>query len=415
MKSTSLIVVGTPYSGAALLGHMLAAHPHAFFAGELWRHWDASAEPAERDCRGCGPACDVWGHAAVERAAANGPAALSAALAAATHRHVVVEGPASSAWLEVRVADGVPENEDARIVLCTCDPVLYARKRAGVTPALALERAAEWRDEHAALARAALSSGRPVLVVHYENLVASPQDTYARVLAFAGLKPQAVPPRWWEAPTHALGARSEKWGIAVTSAPPRPAPADPRLARVDALASLDTEPAEALGVDAVRAVIATIRPSGLYETFGYEPALPRFRAPQGDAEREATIAWVREELRTTRESVLGDRARDAIVTLRMLADHFGPAFDDLGLEVGYEQLAIVLVDLLNGQHRYAEALPHALELVEARPQCVEGRRLLEVARAGAGAAPETTAESREDAVPRKRTRRPRKPELATTV
>lgn len=399
MKSTSLVVVGTPYSGAALLGHMLGAHSQVFFAGELWRHWDRTAEPGERDCRGCGATCETWGDPQVQRAIAGGPAALSAALATASGRRVVVEGPASSAWLDVRIADGVPEGEDARIVLCVCDPVLYARKRAGVTEPLARRRAVEWRDEQQALVRTALSSGRPVLVVHYENLVDAPAETFARVLSFAGLAPRALRATWWQAATHAIGARSEKWGMAVVrDGESPPARADARTLRVDTLAELDADPAAALGAEAVRAVIDEVRPAGLYETFGYEPALPAFTPPRTDEERAATAVWVREELRRTRDSVFADRAGEAIVTLRMLAEHFGPAFDDLGLDLDYENLAIVLVDLLNGQHRYAEALPHALRLLEARPQSVAARRLLAVARSGAGLEP--VAESGELAASR---------------
>ena len=131
-------------------------------------------------------------------------------------------------------------------------------------------------------------------------------------------------------------------------------------------------------------VIDELRSTGLYETFGYEPLLPPHRAFQDDAERQKAAAWVKDDLRRVREAVLADRANDAIGILRTLVDHFGPAFDDLGLEPKYTDVAIVLVDLLNNQQRLAEALPYARALADHAPQNLEAQRVLAVAGAGAG-------------------------------
>jgi hypothetical protein len=391
MKTSSLILVGTPFAGAALLGHALGAHPEVLFAGETWRHWDRDARPSDLACRGCGPECETWSAGGVRAAVAHGPAALSAALAAAGRRRVVVEGPATAGWLKVRLADGAAVGEDVRVVLCACDPVLYARKRAGVTGELAAKRAAEWREEQLAAVRTALGSGRPVLTVRYEDLVADLEGTLRRVCAFAGLAAGAMLEAWETAPTHALGAQTEAWGVAtpVHAQTARPAAADRKGARVDTWSEFDADPAAWLDLEAVRATIAGIRPSGLYETFGYEPALPPRREPNDDAEWQRTREWVVAELVTVREAVLENRAAEAIGTLRMLIDHFGAGFDALRLEPTYEDLAIVLVDLLNNQLRAADALPYARALVAHNPHNPEACRLLDVALAGSGEAGKT--------------------------
>ena len=389
MKASSLIVVGTPFSGAALLGHALGAHSQAFFAGELWRLWDLGADPGTSACRTCGAGCETWSDPSVAAAVANGPAAVSAALAAATGSRLVIEGPASASWLAARLAHGEPSGEDARIVVCVCDPLLYVRKRAGVTEEHAKQRVAEWRDEQNALMSAALSSGRPLLLVRYEDLANRIEETLTRACTFAGITYEPALALWWEAPTHAIGATSEAWGVArpAHTNPDPPASGDPRQRRVETVSALDHEPGEALGADVAHTVIAELRPTGLCEAFGYEPLLPPCREPWDDAERQNTAAWVREELHRTREAVLDDRASDAITTLQMLVGHFGPAFDDLGLESKYEHLAVVLVDLLNNQQRFTEALPYARALARHAPHNPEAHRLLAVASPGTTDAP----------------------------
>jgi len=391
MKATSLIVGGTPFSGAALLGHALGAHSQAFFAGELWRQWDRAADPGARECRSCAGECATWNAPLVTAVVADGPAAVSAALAATTGRRLVIEGPAAASWLAARLAYGAACGEDARIVVCVCDPLLYVRKRAGVTEEYARRRVAEWRDQQNALVSAALASGRPLLVVRYEDLVDRPEAALARVCAFAGLEYEAALADWWEAPTHAIGAKSEAWGVAepLRSNRAAAAPGDPRERRVETMPTQDRDPGTSLGPDVARAVIAEVRPTGLYERFGYAPALPPYRAPRDEAEREKTAAWVKEDLRCTREAVVEGRAEAAIATLRLLVDHFGPAFDDLGLELNYENLASVLVDLLNHQQRGAEALPYAQALAEHAPRNLEAQRLLAVAGTNAGDVPAT--------------------------
>jgi organic radical activating enzyme len=386
MKAASLIVVGTPFSGAALLGHALGAHSQAFFAGELWRKWDREADPGARECRTCGAGCETWSNSSVAAAVDNGPAAVSAALAATTGRRLVIEGPALASWLAVRLAYGEPSSEDVRIVLCVCDPLLYVRKRAGVTEECAKQRAAEWRDEQKALVRAALSSGRPLLVVRYEDLTNRMEETLARVCAFAGLEREPTLALWWEMPTHAIGAKSEAWGVAepVHTNRGEVASGDPRQRRVETLPAFDRDQGPSLGSEVAHAVIAELRPTELYEMFGYEPVLPPYRAPRDDAERQKTAEWVKDDLRRTREAVLDNRADDAIATLRALIDHFGPAFDDLGLDAKYENLALVLVDLLNNQQRGAEALPYAVALSRHAPHNPEAQRLLAVAIASGG-------------------------------
>jgi SAM-dependent methyltransferase/tetratricopeptide (TPR) repeat protein len=393
MEVTSLIVAGTPFSGAALLGHTLGAHAQAFFAGELWRQWDPAADPAARECRSCAGECATWNDPAVATAVADGPAAVSAALAATTGRRLVIEGPASASWLAARLAYGAACDEDTRVVVCVCDPLLYVRKRAGVTEEYARRRVAEWRDQQNALVSAALASGRPLLVVRYEDLVDRPAATLARVCAFAGLASEPTLADWWEAPSHALGAKSEAWGVAEPPLKKRAAavPADPRQRRVETLSAQDRDPGGSLGPEIARAVIAEMRPTGLYETFGYAPLLPPYRAPRDEAEREKTAAWVREDLRITREAVVAGRAEEAIATLKLLVDHFGPAFDELGLEWNYANLAGVLVDLLNHQQRGAEALPYARALAEHAPENLEALRLLAVAGRSAGDLPATLA------------------------
>lgn len=386
MKATSLIVVGTPFSGAVLLGHALGAHPQAFFAGELWRQWDREADPGARECPTCGGDCATWSAPAVASAVADGPAATSAALARATGRRVVIEGPAPASWIGPRLADGESFGEDARIVVCVCDPLHYVRRRGAVTEDAAKRCANEWRDEQFALARAALSSGRPLLVLRYEDLINRIEETLARACSFAGLAHDLPLRDGWEAPTHAIGATSEAWGVAepVRTSLIQVAAEGATDRRVGTLHALDGDSGASLGADLAREVIAGLRPTGLYETFGIEPALPPYRAPGNDAEHRRMVAWVKEDLRRAREAVLGDQANAAIATLRMLVDHFGPAFDDLGLELKYENLAIVLVDLLNNQQRGAEALPYARALLGHAPQSVEARRLLSVASASTG-------------------------------
>lgn len=397
MKAASLIVAGTPFSGAALLGHVLGAHSEAFFAGELGREWDRGAEPGELECRTCRGGCEMWRDPSVAAAVANGPGAVSAALAATTGRRVVIEGPVPAGWLAVRLACGEPSGDDARIVICVCDPMLYVRKRAGVTEEFAKQRAIEWRDEQNALVSAALSSGRPVLVVRYEDLVNQPGGTLARVCAFAGIEYEPALARWWEAPSHAIGANSEAWGVAgfVRANRARTAPADPRERRVATMPALDRDPGASFDVDVAHAVITELRPTGLYEMFGYEPALPPYRAPRDDAERQGTAAWVKSDLRRIREDVLHGRANAAISTLKLLVDHFGPAFDDLGLEAKYGNLALVLVELLSNQQRAAEALPYACALAVHAPHDPEAQRSLALASASVGDVPVTLESLRE--------------------
>ncbi len=389
MKTTSLIVAGTPFSGAALLGHVLGAHSQAFFAGELWRQWDAAAGPGARECRSCAGECATWNAPAVTAAVAEGPAAVVAALAATTGRRLVIEGPASASWLTARLAYGAASGEDTRVVVCVCDPLLYVRKRAGVTEEYARRRVAEWREQQEALVNAGLASGRPLLVVRYEDLVAQPEATLARVCAFSGLELEAALTEWWEAPTHAIGAKTEAWGVAEPLRANRGAapPGNPKESRVETMPAQDRDPGGSLGPEIARAVIVELRPSGLYQRFGYAPTLPPWRAPRDEGEREKTAAWVREDLQGVRAAVLAGRAVEAIDTLRLLVDHFGPGFDELGLELRYANLASVLVDLLNHQQRGAEALPYARALAEHVPQDVEAQRLLAVAGTGAGDVP----------------------------
>jgi len=387
----SLIVAGTPFSGATLLGHVLGAHSQAFFAGELWRQWDGAADPAARECRACAGECATWNDPAVVTALADGPAAVSTALAEATGVRLVVEGPASASWLAARLAYGAACGEDVRIVVCVCDPLLYVRKRAGVTEEYARRRVAEWRDQQNALVSAALASGRPLLVVRYEDLTERAEETLARVCAFAGLEAEPALAEWWEAPTHAIGARSEAWGVAESPRAGRAASGYPKERRIETMPAQDRDPATSLGPEIARAVIAEVRPSGLYESFGYAPVLPPYRTPQDESERAKTLAWVREDLGQIREAVIEGRAEEAIGTLRLLVDHFGPAFDELELELDYEHLAGVLVDLLNQQQRGAEALPYARALAEHAPQNLEAQRLLAVAGTGAGDVPATLA------------------------
>ncbi len=389
MEDTSLIVAGTPFSGAALLGHVLGAHSQAFFAGELWRQWDAAAGPGARECRSCAGECATWNAPAVTAAVAEGPAAVAAALAATTGRRLVIEGPASASWLTARLAYGAASGEDTRVVVCVCDPLLYVRKRAGVTEEYARRRVAEWREQQEALVNAGLASGRPLLVVRYEDLVAQPEATLARVCAFSGLELEAALTEWWEAPTHAIGAKTEAWGVAEPLRANRGAapPGNPKESRVETMPAQDRDPGGSLGPEIARAVIVELRPSGLYQRFGYAPTLPPWRAPRDEGEREKTAAWVREDLQGVRAAVLAGRAVEAIDTLRLLVDHFGPGFDELGLELRYANLASVLVDLLNHQQRGAEALPYARALAEHVPQDVEAQRLLAVAGTGAGDVP----------------------------
>ena len=339
MEATNLIVVGTPFSGAALLGHALHTHSQAFFAGEPGRQWDPAARPATPECRGCAGESATWNDPVVAAAVAAGPAAVSAAPAATTGRRLVVEGTASANWLAERLACGASCAEDTRVVVCVCDPLLHLRRRAGVTEEYAQRRGAEWRDRQNALMSATLASGRPLLVVRHEDLTERTEGTLARVCTFAGVGYEAGLAECWEAPAHAIDAKSEDRGAA--------------------------EP-----------VRANQGPAGPGE-------------PRDEDEREQTAAWVREDLCRIREAVVEGRAEEAIGTLRLLVDRFGPAFDELGLELDYERLAGLLVDLLNHQQRGAEALPYAQALVEHAPQSLEARRLLAVAVASTGDVPAT--------------------------
>jgi SAM-dependent methyltransferase len=241
------------------------------------------------------------------------PATATAVLGEASATCLVVEGPVSAGWLAERLASGEAERDAVCIVACVREPRFDG---AGELEASAL--AAEWREEQNALVRAAQSSGRPLLVVRYEELQAQPEETLTRVCEFAavGYEP-ALRDGWTESATTTGGI---------------------------------------FGVPGV-----------------------------AEADRHKTAEWVQETLHGTRDAVLDDRADAAIRTLRMITDHFGPAFDDLGLGLTYESLVIVLLDLLNtNQPRGTEALARARALVEASPRNVEARRLLAVANANTG-------------------------------
>jgi MoaA/NifB/PqqE/SkfB family radical SAM enzyme len=387
MNAASLIVAGSPFSGAALLGHVLGSHSRAFFAGESWRLWDRDADAAARKCRGCEGECATWNDTTVAAAVADGPAAVAAALAASTGTRLVIEGPAPAARLAARLAGGAASGEDTRIVLCVCDPLLYVRKRAGVTEELAKRRVTEWCSQQDALVSAALATGCPTLVVRYEDLVRRPEETLARVCRFAGLEYESALATWWESPGHAIGATSEAWGVAEPASSVRAVHGDPRERRVETMPMWDADPATSLGTRVARAVIAELRPTGLYGTFGYEPLLPPHRAPRDEAEREELAAWVEEDLRIVREAVDEGRVEAAIPILRLLVDHFGPAVDDLGLEVDFETLASVLVELLQHQQSGAEALRYARALAEHAPRSIEAQQLLATVGTGAGDLP----------------------------
>lgn len=388
MKATRLLIAGTPFSGATWLGHLLDTHPHVFNAG---LPDDGSRAPA---CPTCGPRgtdCPAWDDPAVR--AAGDPATRAAALACATGTCVVAEGPLDAAALAAALASSAGEADDVRIVVCACDPLRYTRKRGGVTAEFATKRAREWRDALEAIRAIALASRRPVLVVGYEDLCDRREPTLRRVRAFLGLDESAPAGSAAGPVSHARGAATEAWGPAaiatndLVSLGTTPA-GEPRVERLEAL---DRAPADALGIAAVRAVWNELRAGGLPESLGFSPTLPRWVEPADDAQRESLAAWVRDDLARAREAVLDDRADEAIAILRVLVDYFGERFDALGLDLDFEALAIVHVDLLNGAGRGPEAATYARALVAARPNGLEGRRLLAVALAIVGDVPGTLA------------------------
>ena len=379
MKAMRLLIAGSPYSGSALLGHVLGAHPHIFFAGRP----TAEIAPEEHACPTCGPKrkpCPAWGAHGV-KGTSPGTFARAGALATAMHARVVAEGPLDGDELADQLAASRQDDGDVRVIVCTPHPVLYVRKRAGVTPALATRYAAEWRQAHAALRVAAFGSCRPVLVLSYEELASAPGQALRRVCAFLGLEWNEALSNWWLAPSHAVGAGSEMWGVADASNGSRkPVPTDdPREIACETLKVLDSAPTNAIGIESARAVLRELENTDLLVGFGHAVQLPPWSMPSDAAGLQATVAWVREDLARVRSAVLEDRAEEAVGLLRLLVDSFGERFDALGFELTYEALAIVLVDLLTVCGRGADAVTYARSLVAARPESLEGRRLLGVA------------------------------------
>jgi hypothetical protein len=234
----------------------------------------------------------------------------------------------------------------ARIVLLSRDPARFAREHRARRGGTLADGALAWHECHEMMTAVALASGLPLLHVRDEEWAGDPVGLVRRVRAFAGLRPGA--------PVH----------TAVVQ------PVDPPLT-----------------VRETREIMRALAGSPMPGMLGRVLALPPRQPDAGMADRAATVDWVEEELALVRDALQGGHALAAVEGLKALRDHFGTGFDGLGLELTYEGLSLVLVDLLNAASCHPAAIPVARELLAERPRSADGHRMLALALAATADVP----------------------------
>ena len=362
---STLFVVGAPFSGATLLSHMLGTHSRAFDAGDVAGAFRESLGSCST-CTPAGTPCPAWDSRAVRAAMKKSPQALYAALAEWAHADVVIDASKTAEWLAARLQEVAAQPTGVRIVFCTSDPVTAAQTehlRTGESP---LDAAARWHDQNAQLLLVAMASGRPVLRVAYDDLRANTELTLRTVCEFAGLAFEPGMGDWHAQRGHGGGNHAES-----SYGTPRPLVPTEDEGNVRAVQHwLGQAIATPLHVSDVRRLSQTLGSTMLTGLLGYGVTLPERRADASDAERERDREWARNEVAAAQEALLrGDHA-GALETLAVLFEWFGPAFDELGLDLRYESIAAVLFDLLSREGRLEDAMAVARVTLDARPDSV---------------------------------------------
>ena len=371
MPRNVLLVVGAQFSGVTLLGRRLGLHREVFAAGEVSRLFPAAVHRTPRACRCSGDtACPVWEHDPVRSAVASGPRGLYAALANASQRPVVVDISRSAAWVIARLADWDEVDGEPRIVLCTTDPLLFVRKRRTLARESAHLSATHWLNQHETALQAAVALGRPALTLRYDEIAYATEAALRRVCAFAGLEFDERMRDEAAIPSHLEGGNDD--GAFGVTDPVNASPSGFSELRSE----LDADAGVALGVVQVRQVQRALEGSVVPALLGYAVELPPYQIARDDAEREATIAWVNQDLAAARDAMIARQPHVACERLALLADHFEVHFEDLGLKLDYSQLTQILIQALHEAGRDVEAIRYARKLTAVEPAVAEHRHRL---------------------------------------
>lgn len=245
-----VLAKGPPRAGTTLFDLVLGAHPLGFSLGELEQFGRADRTVARRGrlCGVCETRCPFW----EERVPAGfgarwfGKSVLARRLAglasrrglyeelfeAAGRPRFLVDSSKPVAWTDRRLAD--PRDwraAEARFLLITRDgrAVLnsWRRKAPGIATEAHLDR---WRRIVDDLEDAHARFTGPKTRVAYEDLANDPEAVAARLARFAGVEPDPLMTRYWEADHHLIGGnvgtrslilrhRAEREGGAIPFAP----------------------------------------------------------------------------------------------------------------------------------------------------------------------------------------------------
>lgn len=187
LQFTTLFILGAGHSGSTLVGRMLSMHPGALFVGELLRLDVALANDDERcTCKQRLVECPFWSRwieklpAAIKKDYRNWTYEWLERMRVGEGKDLFIDSSKSRAhrltehWSEPRIA----------YVLMVRDPrgaMRAALKRGGELGAM-LQSHCKWMKRYEAFVRKKTS-----LVVHYEDLVASPETALKRICDFLGL------------------------------------------------------------------------------------------------------------------------------------------------------------------------------------------------------------------------------------
>jgi hypothetical protein len=291
------------------------------------------------------------------------PGSLYAALAAATRSDVVIDASKTAEWLAARLQEDAAACGGARILLCTCDPLLAANTQRLRTGERVLDAVAAWHDQNATLVQVALAAGRPLLRVDFEDLRADTEGTLRRVCDFLGLDFEPRMANWASELGHAGGHHAES-----SYGDPRPLVTATDPAHERALAHwLGRDSVPTLHVSEVREAAQALSATLVTALLGYAIELPARRADSDPEELERDRAWAKAEVALAQGSLLRGDSAAALDTLALQFEWFGPAFDDLGLDLQYESIGAVLFDLLSREGLPEQALLVARTVLAARP------------------------------------------------
>ncbi len=286
------------------------------------------------------------------------PSSGRAALSAALLDHARASGQAASCriltqsslaaaealpWIQARLAEAAETEALVRLIVCTSGPVPDAAWRQATTPADVAQAVTAWSEDVRTLLALGVAAQCPLLVLRAEEMAAEPAMVLARAAAFADL----------------------------------PAPST--------TATLALAPVAPPTIRAARAAMRTLAASDLPWILGYDVALPPLPATRDAALTRELAAWAGEELAAARDAALLHDVPVAVEAMKTLLDYFGPAFDELGLDLSYEALGIALCDILQSVQMDEPVALVARQLLAERPRCREAYRYLGLAQFALGA------------------------------